>query len=159
VTGELWGKTANVYHLTNLWQIDVGDPITNLKLQKLLYYAQGWILALADRPLFDDRIEAWPHGPVVPPVYGEFKKWQWNPIAENPGVPELLAPNIIAHLDEIMQVYGVLTAFHLERLTHKEEPWLEARKGLAPDAPCNEIIKPESMRRYFKAQLSDGNSR
>lgn len=68
-----------------------------------------------------------------------------------------MAPNIVVHLDEIMEVYGVLTAFHLERLTHKDDPWLEARKGLAPDAPCNEIISQESMRRYFKAQLADGN--
>ena len=45
------------------------DPVTNLKLQKLLYYAQGWYLAFFDEPLFDERIEAWLHGPVVPPIY------------------------------------------------------------------------------------------
>lgn len=67
-----------------------GDPTTNLKLQKLLYYSQAWYLALYDLPLFDDRIEAWVHGPVVPPVYGAFKGKEWQPIVPMamPKLPE-----------------------------------------------------------------------
>ena len=53
--------------------------ISNLKLQKLLYYAQAWHLALYGEPLFRDRIEAWVHGPVVPPVFGAFKHNKWQP--------------------------------------------------------------------------------
>jgi uncharacterized phage-associated protein len=49
--------------------------LSNLKLQKLLYYAQGHYLATAGQPLFDDRIQAWSHGPVVPTVYHEYKKF------------------------------------------------------------------------------------
>ncbi len=48
------------------------DYLTNLRLQKLLYYAQAWSLAMRDKPLFDDRIEAWPSGPVVPSVFDRF---------------------------------------------------------------------------------------
>lgn len=66
-----------------------GDPLTNMKLQKLLYYAQGWHLALKGDALFDERIEAWPHGPVVPPVYGTFKHYRWNPITETVDDPTL----------------------------------------------------------------------
>jgi uncharacterized phage-associated protein len=66
---------------------DAGDPLTNLKLQKLLYYAQGWYLAIHDEALFDERIEAWPRGPVVPPVYGSFKHRQWNPIVDDVNKP------------------------------------------------------------------------
>ena len=51
-----------------------GEYISNLKLQKLLYYAQGSFLAVTDSPLFDDPIVAWQHGPVVESVYHEYKK-------------------------------------------------------------------------------------
>ena len=49
-----------------------GDFITNLKLQKLLYYLQGYYLAVFEKPLFDVEIEAWQYGPVVPNAYYEF---------------------------------------------------------------------------------------
>ena len=52
---------------------EAGDTISNLKLQKLLYYAQGFHLALNDSPLFAESIEAWTHGPVVPVVYQLYK--------------------------------------------------------------------------------------
>ena len=44
---------------------DSGDLISNLKLQKLAYYAQGFCLAMHGRPLFPEAIKAWKHGPVV----------------------------------------------------------------------------------------------
>ena len=52
---------------------DAGDLISNMKLQKLLYYAQGYFLAIANEPLFHERIYAWTHGPVVPKVYHKYK--------------------------------------------------------------------------------------
>ena len=54
---------------------DAGDLISNLKLQKLVYYAQGFHLALYDEPLFLEAIEAWTHGPVVPDLYRHYKKY------------------------------------------------------------------------------------
>jgi uncharacterized phage-associated protein len=130
---------------------EVGDPLTNLKLQKLLYYAQGWFLALHDRPLFDERIEAWPHGPVVPPVYGSYKEWRWEPIkAEIDLNPDDYSGEVKGHLDEVMEVFGTYTAYQLERMTHREPPWLEARGSLPSDEPSNAVITPGSMARYFK---------
>ncbi len=138
---------------------EAGDPISNLKLQKLLYYAQGWHLALKGEPLFDERIEAWVHGPVVPPVYGEFKGWAWKPIDYDPGQPAAIGlPNhVTAHLDEVMEVYGGMNALDLERLTHSEPPWLNARGTLAPDEPCTTIIRHEDMKAYFRS-LADENT-
>jgi len=131
---------------------DSGEPISNLKLQKLLYYAQGWHLALKDEPLFNERIEAWVHGPAVPPVYGSFKQWSWQPIDWDPGKVDLPAP-AKEHLDRVLERYGPLTAFHLEQLTHREAPWLKARKGIADDEPSHAVISCESMRAYFRRQL------
>ena len=51
------------------------DSITNLKLQKLLYYAQGCYLALENKPLFNDNIVAWKHGPVVECIYNKYSPY------------------------------------------------------------------------------------
>ena len=50
------------------------NDVSNLKLQKLCYYAQGLCSAMRGAPLFVDRIEAWDHGPVVPTLYHEYKQ-------------------------------------------------------------------------------------
>jgi uncharacterized phage-associated protein len=129
-----------------------GDLLTNLELQKYLYYAQGWYLALYDRPLFDDRLEAWPHGPAQPGTYGRFKHYRWSPIDAEIGEP-VLAAGVRDHLVEVYEAYGHFSAWDLERMTHAEAPWLEARGDLSEDAYSNAIITPESMRRYFRGRL------
>ena len=130
-----------------------GDPVSNLKLQKLLYYAQAWHLALYDEPLFGERLEAWVHGPVVPPVYGTFKQWTWQPISVEVTLPDVSDPDR-EHLDEVMDVYGGLTAMYLEKLTHQEDPWRKARAGLSDDAPSNAVISHKDMQEYYKARVS-----
>ena len=59
------------------------DQMTNLKLNKLLYYAQGVYLARTGRPLFDENIEAWTFGPVIPNIYRKYKVCGRNPIASS----------------------------------------------------------------------------
>ena len=134
-----------------------GDPVSNLKLQKLLYYAQAWHLALFDEPLFNDRIEAWVHGPVVPSVYRQFKEWAWMPIAKDPERP-ILDQTIQAHLDDVMDVYGSMTAYQLERLTHDEDPWIKARGGIPEDEPSNAVIEQEEMKRFYRSRLHESDS-
>ena len=127
--------------------------ISNLKLQKLLYYAQAWHLALYGSPLFADSIEAWVHGPVVPSVFREYKKYTWNPISEkiDAKTPETMK----FHLGEVVRIYGDLDAVTLERRTHRESPWKEARGTLAPDEPSNRVITQESMKNFYSAQLHE----
>lgn len=131
---------------------DHGDQISNLKLQKLLYYAQAWFLALHRRPLFDERIEAWVHGPVVPPVYGEFKVWGWQPIGINPD-PPILNTDVRFHLEEVADVYAPLSAFELEKLTHSEAPWIDARGPVPEDEASNAVISLASMERFYRARI------
>ena len=125
-----------------------GDYITNLKLQKLVYYAQAWYLALHKKPLYQEPIEAWIHGPVIPGLYQRFKDFRYEPITTHPTSPKL-PDSICNHLDEIMNVYGGYAAFELEHLTHQADPWKNARHGLPIDAPSNEIITHEDMRIYY----------
>lgn len=131
-----------------------GDWITNLKLQKLVYYAQGWHLGLYDKPLFNDRIEAWVHGPVQPTLYHEYKVFSWNPISEDPG--EVALSSLIKdHLSQIMATYGGMSAYDLERLTHQETPWLKARGDMPKDEPSEVVISIEEMRLFYKAMANE----
>jgi uncharacterized phage-associated protein len=130
---------------------ETGSYISNLKLQKLVYYAQAWHLALHDTPLFADEFEAWVHGPVVPVLYQEYKKFQWKPILEEVAQPEF-AEDVQVFLNEVAEAYLACDAYELEQITHQEDPWLIARGELPQDAPCNEIISKESMQEYYKAR-------
>lgn len=130
-----------------------GD-ITNLKLQKLLYYSQGWYLALNNgQPLFNDRIEAWVHGPVVPIVFRKYRDFKWSRLPAEIPLNDLTT-NASEHIDEVISVYGHLSPWDLERMTHSEDPWKEARGTLSPDMPSSVPIGLESMRRFFARQAN-----
>ena len=135
---------------------EFGDVITNLRLQKLVYYAQAWYLALNNEKLFDEDFEAWIHGPVNPSLYDRFKKYKWNPISEEISKPEL-DPEVEKHLKEIMEVYSGFSSYELETISHKEEPWVNARGDLPFDAPSSNIISQDDMKSYYKNfSKSDG---
>lgn len=130
-----------------------GDILTNLKLQKLLYYAQAWYLAIHNKSLFSEDFQAWIHGPVLPSQYQRFKKFEWRPILEE-GItlPALKDENIKAHLIEIVDVFGVENASALELMTHNEMPWKQARKGIPVNQHSTAIISKESMRTFYQSQ-------
>jgi len=68
---------------------DAGDIMTNLRLQKLVYYAQAWHLAILDEELFEDDCEAWVHGPVIYGLYKTYEGFNWNPIPRPMSEPTL----------------------------------------------------------------------
>ena len=131
-----------------------GEILTNLKLQKLIYYAQAWYLALRDKSIFDEDVQAWVHGPVLPSQYHRFSLYRWQPIVSEITRPEIGDKEVESHLYEIIEVFGTETAVALERMTHQEAPWIEARNGLPPDAICTNVISKDSMRTYYRS-LSD----
>ena len=116
-----------------------GDLITNLKMQKLVYYAYAWTLVKNGQQLFDEPIQAWPNGPVVPSLYRQLKQYGYSPIDEEfidaESEEELLArfpPDVLETLAAVYETYGPQSAFQLVVSTHHEKPWMEARKGLGP---------------------------
>jgi uncharacterized phage-associated protein len=133
---------------------DKGDLVTNLKLQKLVYYAQAWHLALLDEPLFAEEFEAWVHGPVQPALYQRFKVYGSTPITETPDRPSL-PRTIERHLQDVLRVFGDYSAWSLERMVHSEDPWLKARGTLPADAPSEAIVQKDAMRAFYK-QLGNG---
>lgn len=125
-----------------------GIEVTNLKIQKLLYYSQAWSLVLFDAPLFETEFEAWVHGPVVPCVFRRFKDCRWQPITEQVDQPN--DTQLIGFLNLVLDKYGSLSATQLERLTHREEPWQMARIGYAPDESSSNVISTQSMKDFYR---------
>lgn len=125
------------------------DP---LKLQKLLYLAQGYSYAFNDRPLFKEDIEGWVHGPVVPDVFQEYKSYQYNPINISYEVEEL-DDDALDVLKYVLDKYGKYDAKYLEELAHNQEPWLFSREGLDPDERSDKTISKESISNYFVSDL------
>jgi uncharacterized phage-associated protein len=131
-----------------------GIPVTNKKLQKLLYYAQAWSLVLQNKPLFKQEIEAWVHGPAIRDVYFTFKEFGFSPIKKEVDLANLkLSGEDTKLLDEIWRVYGKFDATYLETLSHSEKPWQEARAGLDGDTPSENIIAPATMRDFYSGLL------
>jgi uncharacterized phage-associated protein len=133
---------------------ETGSYISNLKLQKLVYYAQAWYLAIYEQPLFDEDFEAWVHGPVIPDLYQKYKSFGWKPILKDVE-PPVFSEEIQGFLEELTEVYFGCDAFELEQMTHREDPWIEARGNLPLDVPCNAMISKESMREYYKNRVGE----
>lgn len=130
--------------------------LTNKKLQKLLYYAQAWNLALNGKRLFTDDIEAWVHGPAVPAVYRAYKNNGFGNISS--AVNEEEFSNFTSSerkiLDAVWSVYGKYDADYLEELSHSEDPWKKARNGTAPYEASNSVISEASMKDFYGRQIS-----
>jgi uncharacterized phage-associated protein len=126
---------------------DAGDLLSNLKLQKLAYYAQGFHLALFDSPLFAEEIRAWAHGPVVPELYRAYKHHGSGPIPKPDEADSgCLTAEQIGLLEEVYKVYGQYSAWKLRNMTHEEAPW--------KDTPSGEVISHDALKSYFKTQLA-----
>ena len=129
--------------------VKIADGSTsNLKLQKLLYYVQGWNLGLHGKPLFHAEIQAWAHGPVVPDVFHALRHCGWKPVPVPPETIEIES-KVEAHIRNVLQAYGKFSADQLERLSHTEKPWLDARGELPFDAPSRAVITHKSMKEFF----------
>lgn len=137
-------------------ECDAGDVMTHLKLQKLLYYAQAWYLAMFKRPLFKDSFEAWAHGPVCLSVWNRFKGKGAAPITpEDVSTAPRFDVETNSFLCEIWRVYGQFTAKRLEELTHNETPWIEARGGVPEYGSSDKLISHNSMRDYYSQRLNE----
>ncbi|MDA2462538.1 Panacea domain-containing protein [Bacillus cereus group sp. MYBK65-1] len=126
--------------------------ITPLKLQKLVYYAQGWHLALRDKSLFKEDLEAWLHGPVVPDLYQEYKHFGYLTIKPeiftntNKDGKKIFSNKQLEVLDSVWETYGQYDGKFLEELTHQEDPWLNTTR--------NQIIPNHVIKTYFKKLIN-----
>jgi len=135
------------YFIVRAYEEGIEAEMTNMKVQKLLYYSQSLYLAIYDQPLFDEDIQAWRYGPVCPPAYSFYSEFE----AQQLPIPsqELLLQipqDEKKLLEEIWEYFGGYHAYRLSDMTHLEFPWKKARKGLPPNASSTEPILLEDMK-------------
>ncbi|HTR23334.1 MAG TPA: type II toxin-antitoxin system antitoxin SocA domain-containing protein [Terriglobales bacterium] len=122
--------------------------MTAIKLQKLVYYSQAWSLVWDEEPLFPERIEAWVNGPVVPDLYnahrGQFIIDRWPR-----GNPDSLTAAQKDTVEMVVDFYGTKSSAWLSELTHREDPWRNARRGLEPLERGSREIALDSMAEYY----------
>ena len=123
------------------------EGITNLKLQKVLYFAQAYYLAKLGRALFSDKIEAWEYGPVIPNVYHTFKSKGSDPII-NENDKSSIADEDKETLTKIWGTFGGYSASKLVDITHAHTPWQEANKS------GSRIISHKSIKEYYAPLLN-----
>ncbi|HET7463905.1 MAG TPA: type II toxin-antitoxin system antitoxin SocA domain-containing protein [Longimicrobium sp.] len=124
--------------------------MTAMKLQKLVYYSQAWSVVWDERALFPERIEAWANGPVVRDLYdahrGSFEVSEWPR-----GDADWLTADERATVDTVLDFYGDRSAQWLSDLTHREQPWLHARRGLPDGERGNREITLGSLEEYYSS--------
>lgn len=129
--------------------INQGETISNLKLQKMLYYLQGFFIAVFDKKLFEEPIEAWQYGPVVRDAYFHFKEFGPASISLKGDEKIIdLTHNEDELFREVMEEYGQFSAIKLMNMTHEELPW----KKTFSENPQGEISY-ELLKEYFKTQI------
>lgn len=132
------------YFLMNL------EDTTNMAINKLLHFAQISNYMVYNKPLFDCESEAWIHGPVYPVIYQKYKKYKKDvitPIIKNDNLLNL-DKREKELLDKVILNFGCYSSVTLRNMTHFENVWIDARKGLKDNEPSNEVIKLEELEKY-----------
>ena len=126
--------------------------LSPMKLQKLIYYAHGWCLALTGEPLVDEHFEAWDYGPVISSLYHRLKGYGNTQIPlEQIRHAEPVGDKTTALLDAIIRKYGKYSALELSDMTHQPgSPWAVSRKP-----GTNAIISNETIMNSFKLLLNE----
>lgn len=126
--------------------------LSNMRLQKLVYIAYGYCLAILGRPLFDDEIQAWEYGPVIPDLYHQLKKFGAGEVTEFipevGGIPGDGSERQI--IENVWQAYSGFSALELSGITHNEgTPWSVAWKEGKPHVAIpNHLIQPHYEKLY-----------
>lgn len=135
------------------------ESMSNKKLQKMCYYAYCWCIVIlndmedsVDDIVCKDGFEAWIHGPVCRTLYSKYKCYGWDDIPKYNG--QLNLPlQVIEVLEEVWDVYGGFSATELERLSHSEEPWIEARKYVNDNEASSKKININTIYNFYSKQL------
>ncbi len=123
--------------------------ISTWKLQKLVYYSQAWHLVWEDEHLFSEKIEAWANGPVCRKLYNIHKGDFY--ISDVLGDIRRLTDDQKDTIKRVVKFYRKFNGQQLSDLTHAEDPWKKARKGLSDNKRGSSEISRESMSEYYSS--------
>ncbi|MDU7067145.1 MAG: DUF4065 domain-containing protein [Clostridium perfringens] len=127
------------------YSIENGSPVSNLKLQKILYYVQAYFLVTKNEPCFREDIIHWRHGPVVREVYSQYKMYFDDEITRSNGFGDLESydKNLINKVVDSYKTYG---PWDMVRKTHEEGPWINTNS--------DDVIDKEEIKKYFNKHKS-----
>lgn len=135
-----------------LYMINSFYDITNLSLQKLLYYVKAFGYVFYGKDMLQEECEAWVHGPVFPRIYEKYKDFGREVIradADELDFERLLTTEEHEVINYVLQCFGIYNGGVLREMTHRERPWQEAREGLGDTERCTNVIKNEGIQQYF----------
>lgn len=143
-------------------------PIDQMKIQKLVFYAHAWSLALRDKPLFEDDVEAWPWGPVTRDTYLAFKDFGRAPIDQSHRATEVVIRNGTARVTTppppceedmgiiraVWESHKKLSGVQLSNATHASgEPWTIVSDLYGGDLSDKPRIPNELIANVFKSKI------
>jgi uncharacterized phage-associated protein len=141
-----------------------GRSLTHMQLQKLVYIAHGWHLAITGGPLIYERVEAWPYGPVIPDLYHQLKQFGSGPVSERAMTVDLedwvpvpyslerdgVSPETVDILDHVWREYGRYSGIELSSLTHQPgTPWDRLSRQSADGPARGRVIPDDMIRKYY----------
>lgn len=149
-----WGKDMKALDVAKyIINANILD-MDNLKLQKLMYYCQGIHFCLSDKPLFDEEIEAWQYGPVVPCVYKKYKSYDLETISKVNNVENICLSNTEREaIDMTLSHYGLMSGVALINKTHQESPW----RSVFQAGKKHIVISKDSIKKYFRDNIKIEN--
>lgn len=158
---NLEGRTVTVK--LELYSVDtIADwflaksSMTQKKLQKLVYYTQGWSNALLKQPIIDTDFEAWIHGPVSRKLYSKYNEQGWLDISKLDRAPVIDNSKVEDLLESVWLTYSDLDEDSLEALTSTEEPWKETRIDCKVNETSHKIISNQTMGEFYRSIQIEG---
>lgn len=113
---------------------------SELKLQKLMYFAQREAIAITGEPLFENQFEGWQYGPVLTELRHFFKEDQSKSVIDLDETSKYIIDNTVTR-------YGKYEPWYIANLSHKETSWKNSRKGLSDNEKGNNLIKLEDIKK------------
>lgn len=139
------------------------SSMSSKKLQKLCYYAYCWFIVLFNdvdtitkdkssdiKVLCSEKFQAWIHGPASMQLYNRYKGYGWHDIPKQKDKPNI-SSELESLLQQVWEAYGSFTAEELEAISHREAPWLNARKGYKNGDACVNEISAYDILQYYSS--------
>lgn len=131
--------------------IKEGRPISPMKVQKLVYMAHGWNLAMREEPLIEESVQAWSYGPVIPNIYYELKKYGNSDISDEFSSKIHLDSETLEILDFVWTAYSKYSAIHLSNMTHeKNTPWEQVMSKGNGSVPFFTVIDNKVIKEHYQ---------